>query len=43
LYGVRSDDGVIMPALFIIDGECLIRRVYGPGSDAIQSVLNNAA
>ncbi len=34
LYGVRSDDGVIMPALFIIDEEGLIRRVYEPGPDA---------
>jgi peroxiredoxin len=35
LYGIRSDDGVIMPALFVIDEEGLIRRVYEPGSDSI--------
>lgn len=34
LYGVRSDDGAILPTLFVIDDEGLIRRVYEPGPDA---------
>ena len=34
LYGARSDDGVILPALFVIDEEGLVRRLYEPDPDA---------
>lgn len=34
LYGVRSDGGAILPTLFVIDDEGLIRRVYEPAPDA---------
>lgn len=34
LYGVVSENGAILPSLFVIDDEGLIRRVYEPGPDA---------